>query len=655
MQLEHTTIPRKIIFGNPDVAGVKISPDGKNISWLAETESGVMNVFVAPSDNIANARPVTKVTGRGISNYVWAQDSGHILYLMDNDGDENTGLYVYDIESHQEVSKVVRGGVKVDLLAVSHYFPNTVLISTNERNASLFDIYTLNILTGEMSLLFLNEEGYVGFDVDQYLSVRFATRVDSDGSKVIDKIDSEGEVKEREYMVFKPDDADISGILSFDDSGDSIYVVDSGDYDTSAIFLQQINTKERKFVYSHEKTENISLILQPVTRVLQGVLHNYAKPKLEAMESEFGQSLAKLCAEVGPDCHIISRTSDDKFWIVATASDNKPAKYFYYDRNAGVASKLFSSNVKLEQYHLSKMYPVIVKARDGLEMLCYVTLPINVEVDVVQDSEDINCDKILSVSKQVPTVLSVHGGPAARDYWGFNSKHQWLANRGYAVISVNYRGSTGFGKDHLNKGNGEWGRKMHDDLIDVAQYARSLFATDVAIMGGSYGGYAALVGLSFTPEEFVCGIDIVGPSNLVTLFDSVPPYWLPLKASWKRKIGNDTDTEEGREFLLSRSPISKAENITKPLLIAQGANDPRVKKAESDQIVDVLRAHNIPVTYLLYPDEGHGFRRPQNSMSFYRIAEKFLASSFGTDIFESSIEGEEGSSMQIICGDEMVV
>jgi dipeptidyl aminopeptidase/acylaminoacyl peptidase len=324
--------------------------------------------------------------------------------------------------------------------------------------------------------------------------------------------------------------------------------------------------------------------------------------------------------------------------------DVGPVRYYLYDRGAKKARYLFNNRPELEGLPLAKMHPVVIRSRDGLDLVSYLTLPAasDLDGDAVPDSP-------------VPMVLLVHGGPWARDSWGFNPLHQWLANRGYAVLSVNYRGSTGFGKKFVNAANKEWAGKMHNDLLDAVDWAveRKIAQKDnVAIMGGSYGGFATLVGLTFTPDVFACGVDIVGPSNIRTLLETIPPYWAPAVAMWKSRVGDHTSAE-GREFLDSRSPLTRVANIKKPLLIGQGANDPRVKQSESDQIVKAMQEKNIPVTYVLFPDEGHGFTRPQNRMSFFAVAEAFLGEHLGGKV-EPIGSDLKGASIEVPAGADQV-
>ncbi|MCC6522137.1 MAG: S9 family peptidase, partial [Polyangiaceae bacterium] len=344
------------------------------------------------------------------------------------------------------------------------------------------------------------------------------------------------------------------------------------------------------------------------------------------------------------DFDVTSRSDDDARWVVAYVVSDGPVRYYLYDRKAKKADFLFTSQKALEGLPLAKMHPRVIGARDGLSLVSYLTLPAGTDPDG---------DGVPTAA--LPLVLYVHGGPWARDFWGYNPAHQWLANRGYATLSVNYRGSTGFGKKFVNASTFEWAGKMHDDLVDAVKWAvdqKIARPAEVAIMGGSYGGYATLVGLTFTPDLFACGVDIVGPSNLITLLNSIPPYWTPQIELFTSRVG-DHRTEAGRKLLTERSPLSHVDRIKKPLLIGQGANDPRVKQAESDQIVKAMKDKEIPVTYVLYPDEGHGFNRPPNRTSFFAVSEIFLAQCLGGP-YEPVGSDFKGSTISVPAGAEQI-
>jgi len=402
-----------------------------------------------------------------------------------------------------------------------------------------------------------------------------------------------------------------------------------------------IDSMQTKVLAEDPKADVSGIVAHPTEKHPQAVQSTFERRKWQILDKSIEPDLEYLKTVADGELNITSRTTNDQDWIVAYVMDDGPVRYYHYDREAKKASFLFTNRKDLEGLKLAKMHTATVKSRDGLDIVCYYTLPFWTDPD--NDAKP---------SAALPTVLFVHGGPWARDDWSYNPYHQWLANRGYAVLSVNYRGSTGFGKDFINAGNLEWAGKMHDDLLDAVAWAVEKGIADkdhVAIMGGSYGGYATLVGLTFTPEQFACGVDIVGPSSLITLLETIPPYWKPMLDVFTTRVG-DHRTEAGRKLLESRSPLTYVDRINKPLLIGQGANDPRVKQSEADQIVAAMTKKNIPVTYVLYPDEGHGFARPENSMSFNAVAELFLAEHLGgraepmsEDISGSSITVPEGT------------
>jgi dipeptidyl aminopeptidase/acylaminoacyl peptidase len=403
----------------------------------------------------------------------------------------------------------------------------------------------------------------------------------------------------------------------------------------------ETRTGEKAVLFEDPRADVGHVLSHPLTGRVQAAAATYMRMRWEALDEAVRRDLTVLQSASPGDVGVHSRTRDDELWAVSFERDDAPTQYALFERCAGEVRPLFSTRPALEGAPLSRMHPVVIPARDGLELVSYLTLPAWLEAGEARPTEPL------------PTVLLVHGGPWWRDTWGFNTWHQWLANRGYAVLSPNFRGSTGFGKAFVNAGDREWGAKMHDDLLDAVAWAVSEGIADparVAIMGGSYGGYAALVGLAFTPEVFAAGVDIVGPSNLQTLLETVPPYWAPVFEEMARRIG-DPRTEAGRAFLWSRSPLSRAAEVRRPLLIGQGANDPRVKQAESDQIVAALEAKGIPVIYALYPDEGHGFARPENVLSFYALTEAFLAEhlggrdeGLGEDLAGSSLELQAGAA-----------
>jgi dipeptidyl aminopeptidase/acylaminoacyl peptidase len=612
---EAPLIPREVLFGNPERAQLRISPDGAHLAWLAPVD-GVLNIWVAPIGDPGAAKAVTHDASRGIRNFFWAYTSHHIVYLQDKGGDENWRVYVVDLDDGSEKDLTPIDKVQARIEQVSPRRPGEILISLNDRDPQLHDVYSVDLATGERKLVQQND-GYVGYSIDDDYNIRLATRFTADGgAEILRKAGDEfvpfATVPAADSLTTQP--------VGFDKTGKTLYMIDSRDRDTAALTTVDLATGKSQVVFQDPKADVEDVIIQPTEDTLQAVASDYLKKQWKVLDPAIADDFAALAKAAAGEFEITSRTLDDKTWTVAYIQDAGPVTYYLYDRGTKSAKYLFSTRPALEGLPLAPMHPEVISARDGLELVSYLTLPPGTD----PDGDGIP-------SSPVPMVLFVHGGPWARDTWGYHPYHQWLANRGYAVLSVNYRGSTGFGKLFLNSGNKEWATKMHDDLIDAVDWAvaKKIAVPDkVAIMGGSYGGYATLVGLTFTPKKFAAGVDICGPSNLVTLLESIPPYWKPILSVFNQRVGN-IDSEEGKAFLTSRSPLSKVADIQRPLLIGQGANDPRVKQAEAEQMVTAMKARKIPVTYVLFPDEGHGFARPVNSKAFNAVAEAFLAEHLG--------------------------
>jgi dipeptidyl aminopeptidase/acylaminoacyl peptidase len=608
-------IERKILFGNPDKTMVKLSPNGKHISYIAPRK-GVLNIWIAPSSDPLNATPITDDKDRGIRSYCWAYDNTHIIFSQDEKGDENFRLYTYNLDTQETKLLTNDKGVKALLYGISHRLPNEILVGVNERDQRYFDIYKFNILTGTKELLIENNK-FTGFVADHDLNIRFAKFTNKEGDEEYFQFkDNDWQP----FMTVSMEDSTNTGVIGFDKSGLVAYLLDSRDSNTSILKALNLENNKTTIIAKDDKADLDIFTVHPTEYIIQAVAVNYDKISYNILDGSIKEDIEFLQQLSNGDLIISSRTIDDKYWLVAFDSDISPVKYYKYDRSNKKASFLFSNRKDLEEYQLARMHPVIIKARDGLDLVSYITFPVDTELD----------DK-LSPKKPLPLVLNVHGGPWARDSWGLDINHQWLANRGYVVLSINFRGSTGFGKNFVNAGNMQWGKKMHEDLVDSVNWAIENKIADpakIAIMGGSYGGYAALAGVTFTPDLFACAIDVVGPSNLLTLINSVPPYWEPILNDFKKRIG-PWDTEEEKEALLQISPLTFANRINKPLFIAQGANDPRVKQAESDQIVEEMQKNNIPVIYALYKDEGHGFAKPSNRLAHYALVEQFLAAILG--------------------------
>jgi len=607
-------IPRKDIFGNPTRTLPAISPDGKNIAYIAPRDS-VLNVFVAPRDDIAAAKPITADKKRGIRGFFWAQNSKQLIYTQDEGGDENWRIHVVGIATAQDSVISPAGKVQGQVLATSVTKPDEILIGINDRDPQNHDVYRHNLKTGEQKLLFTNEDGYNTFVADDSLALRMAAKQTPGGGLEVFKRDSAG--KMTSFTRISPEDALTTQFVGFDVAGTTLYALDSRGRDKAALVTIDVDTGAPKVLAESDKADVSGTLAHPATGKVQAAQIDYLRDEWQAIDPAIKGDIEFLNANARGQWKVTSRSHDDMRWTVQVDRVTEPVAFWMYDRGAKQFTKLFTARPNLEGAPLSPMYPVEIKVRDGLTLVSYLTLP--------RGTDPGGSGK---PSKALPMVLYVHGGPWYRDSFGYNPTHQWLANRGYAVLSVNYRGSTGFGKKFVNIADMQFAGTMHDDLIDAVKWAidKGIAEKDkIAIMGGSYGGYATLVGMTFTPDTFACGVDIVGPSNLVTLIESFPPYWQPfMEVSWYKHVG-DPRTEEGKKFLLTRSPITRVDQIKRPLLIGQGANDPRVTRKESDQIVAAMNARKIPVTYAIYTDEGHGFARPENRISFYAIAENFLS------------------------------
>ncbi len=607
----NTLIPRQVLFGNPDKMRVSLTHDGKYIAYIAPKD-GVLNIWLAPSDDLSKAEVITNDKERGIRSYSIAYNNKNILYSQDYKGDENFRIYSYNIETKETKLITPKSKVLAFILGISHKLPNEILIALNDRDPKYFDVYKLNLNSLEKELIFKNEK-FTGFTVDDDLQIRFGELLDENSNTEYH------ELKNGEWKLFTKismEDSFNTSFLGFDASGDILYILDGRDRNTSALKSLNLTTGKTELIAEDDKADVGIFAVHPTKGTPQAVAVNYERVSYKILDNSIKEDIEYLQNIDRGDLIINSRTLDDKMWLVAYLSDNAPVKYYKYNREKKKAEFLFSNRKALEQYNLAKMIPVIIKSRDELDLVSYITFP-----------NDVQLDKDNIPGKTLPLIINVHGGPWARDSWGYDPEHQWLANRGYAVLSINYRGSTGFGKNFLNAGNLEYGRKMHDDLIDGVNWAIKNNIADpdkIAIMGGSYGGYATLVGMTMTPSVFACGVDVVGMSNLLTHVETKAPYVIPLLSIYKTRIG-PWDTEEEKEFLRQRSPINFIDNIKKPLFIAQGAHDPRVVQAESDQIVKAMQARKIPVIYALYKDEGHGFARPANRLSYYALAEQFLA------------------------------
>jgi dipeptidyl aminopeptidase/acylaminoacyl peptidase len=600
-------IPREVLFGNPERASPGISPDGTRIAWLAPVD-GVLNVWVGQI-GADDAKPVTDDTDRGIRDYRWAHDDRHLLYVQDRGGDENWHLYAVDLEGGGTRDLTPFDGVQAQLVATDKEFPDQVLVGLNKDNPELHDVYQLDLASGKLDLVASNP-GFLGWLADADLRVRCGVAPTPDGGLIVMVRGSE-DAEWRQALQVGPEDALGTSPVAFSRDGNHLIMVSSQDANAARLVRLDLADGDRQVIYADPRYDVESVVLHPDTRGPELVTVVRDRAEIEAVDPALAEELARIRAVHPGDPAFLGRDHDDRTWLLAFTADDGPVAYYAWDRAEQRATFLFVHRPELERYQLAGMEPFSFTARDGLEVHGYLSFPPGAS------------------RSGLPTVLNVHGGPWYRDIWGFNPEVQWFANRGYLCVQVNFRGSTGYGKAFLNAGDREWGAAMHDDLVDAVNQVVERGWADparVAIYGGSYGGYAALVGATFTPDLFRCAVDLVGPSNLKTLIESIPPYWKPMVALFNTRVGNP-ETEV--DFLWSRSPLSKVDQIRIPVLIAQGANDPRVKQAESEQIVAAMRDKGIAYEYLLFPDEGHGFAKPENRLRFYAVAERFLATHLG--------------------------
>lgn len=600
-------IPRETLFGNPERTRPQLSPDGQYLAYIAPDEKNVLRVWLRTVGQ-EDDRQLTDDKKRGIRMYFWTYKAQQLIYLQDSDGDENFHLYSVNIDSDVVRDLTPFQGVKAQPVDLDPEFPDEVLVGLNLTDRQKFDVYRINLNTGAVEFDTDNPGNVVSWTADATFQVRAATAATPDGGSELlfrETVDKPWETVRH----WGPDDE--GGAVSFSADGKTLYIIGSHDANAQRLIALDLATREETVMAEDEQYDVGGILVHPTTRVIQAVSFYKDKVQWQVLDQSIAPDFEAITQVREGEFGVTNRTLADDTWLVAYTTDDGPVYYYSYNRESKSSTLLFSNQPELEELSLASMQPISYEARDGLTIHGYLTTPVGLE------------------AKNLPTVLLVHGGPWARDNWGYSPIVQWLANRGYAVLQVDFRGSTGYGKAFLNAGNRQWAAAMHDDLIDAVNWLVEQGIADpdkVAIMGGSYGGYATLAGLTFTPEVFAAGVDIVGPSNLVTLMQSIPPYWAPMLASMYHRVGN-LETEE--EFLKSRSPLFFVDRIQKPLLIGQGANDPRVKQAESEQIVEAMKQANKPVEYVLYTDEGHGFARPENRLHFFAIAEAFLAKYLG--------------------------
>ena len=632
-------IPRRTLFDNPTFFGAKISPDGRWISWLAPVD-GVLNVWLAPADDVKAGVPVTRTTGRPINWQDWTADGRFLMFLNDETGDENHHLFVVDPMTCALRDLTPLANVNVGLSMWSLEAPGHVAAKINDREARWHDLYRIDLATGQRTLIWENTQELAEIGLDWHLRPRHARSNAPDGGSKLWRIEG---TALRPWRDVPYEDLITTGAGIFNRSNERVLLQTSIGRETAAYYWHDWATGQETLIAEHPRADCSELVLHPTTYEVDAVAVTAARKEWVHIAPAIAADFALLQARLtGFDFSVQSQTDDNRRWIVVAHKAEQPATYYLLDRDQQSLTELFRARPALAPYRLAPMHHVQAKSRDGLDLVSYLTLPADIKSD--------------RPPEPLPMVLIVHGGPWSRDSYGYRGDHQWLADRGYAVLSVNYRGSTGFGKAFIAAGEKQHAAKMHDDLIDMVEWAirEGIAQRDkVAIFGGSYGGLAAFIGATFTPEVFCCSVPVVGITNLQTLVESMPPYWAGFAEFFYRSYG-DPRTPEGRALLAERSPIHKVDRIKKPMLIFHGANDVRCKVAESDTIVAAMQAKGIPVTYVVYPDEGHGFQKPPNRLSYVAIAEAFFARHLG-GACEPIGRDFDGSSHEVRAGAEILL
>jgi dipeptidyl aminopeptidase/acylaminoacyl peptidase len=624
--------PRRVFFDDPDYQGVKISPDGEHLAYLAPL-NGVRNLWVAPVADPRAGKPLTQATDRDIGgDSRWAFTNRHLVFFQDHDGDENWRGSSVAIDDGGTKLLTPERGVYALVKEIDRRFPEEMLFCHNQRDKRFFDLFRVNVVTGKSQLLFENRE-FEFIVADGEFRLRLAGRFAKDGT--CDVVARQADGSWAPFTTIPIGDIDSTEFLEFSADGKILYALDTRDRDKAALVAIDMATREKK-VLAADADADITWVTFSGRRPLAAAGEK-ARERWHPIDPATAHDLA-LLQKYGPgDNEFVSRSYRNHKVTAYYHRDDASGEYVLLDRDKGVVKPLYIAKKSLAKVALRPLEPVVIKARDGLVLNGYLTRPGE------------------PAGAPPPLVLVIHGGPYWRDYWGFSATHQWLANRGYAALSVNYRGSTGFGKAFVTAADREWGGKMQDDLIDSLDWALAQGYGDpkrTAFFGGSYGGYTALEAATKTPDRFTCIVDLFGVSDLRTLMKTIPPYWGPWWSVWKNRLG-DPDTAAGRAFLAERSPLTHIERATKPILIAQGMQDVRVVPAESEQMVRALKAKGVPVTYVTFRDEGHGFVRPENRLAFNAVAEAFLAKHLGG---RCQPVGDDfaGSTIKIETGGELI-
>jgi len=598
-------IPLKDFFKNPEMSSFQMSPDGKYISYMKPWEDGnrMMNVYVRPIDSESEVR-ITDASKRSLYGYFWLNEN-RIAYVQDEGGDENIHIYAVNVDGTNNIDLTPFENIQARITDDLEDDPNFMLVALNKRNPRIHDVYRLDVNSGDMEMIAENPGNISGWMTDNDGKLRIATTSDGVNTGLLYRENESEDFKNILTTNFKESVSPL--YFTFDNK--ELYVSSNRGRDKSAIYKFDLNTsKEGELIFEHDEVDVYGLMRSKKRKVITGVSYTTDKRQIHFFD-EWRKSLQeKLEARLqGVEVALSDLSKDEKRAIVVTYSDRSRGTYYYYDIETDDLRKLADLSPWLNEEDMASMWPISYKSRDGLTIPGYLTLPINYKKG----------DKL-------PVVINPHGGPWARDGWGFDSQVQFLANRGYAVLQMNFRGSVGYGREFWEISFKQWGKTMQDDITDGVQWLINKGIADpdrVAIYGASYGGYATLAGLAFTPDLYACGIDYVGVSNIFTLLETLPPYWELGRQMMYEMIGNP---ETEKDILEAASPIFHVDKIKAPLFVAQGANDQRVKQAESDQIVKALEEKGIDVPYMLKEDEGHGFYNEENQYDFYQEMERFL-------------------------------
>lgn len=611
-------IPLELFLSNPEQKNPQFSPDGKQLAYLAPANN-VTNVWIKTIGK-DDDRPVTNHTKNEIYNLRcscdstflrWSCDGKYLLYVQDKDGDEKMHLYRINIETHETKDLTPFEQASVVILSISDRFPQEALITMAKAGSEWHDVYRLNIATGNRALVEKNPGNIVRWVVDERWNMRAAFCPTSDGGYTILVRNTQQEAWRTLFSWGFEDTLmflSVSSRVFFSRNGKFLYISDSSNTNTACLVKVSIATGKKEVVIQDKTHDFEDLWLDPYTETVQAIAITGQRKKWQFFDESMKKDFKIIMNSCQGDLAFFDSDAENKYWIVCFNNDTSPLSYYLYDREGKQISPLFIDCPALQNYKLASMKPIVFTSRDNIAIHGYITYP------------------IVHNRKNLPMVLLVHGGPQARDTWGYNPEVQWLANRGYVVLQVNYHGSTGYGKQFLIAGCKEYGGKMQDDLIDAVHWAIDQGIADpkrIAIWGKSYGGYAALVGATATPDLFCCAVDICGFSDLYTHTKARGLQQKALEYKWRG------DPETNKDIWVGKSPLHNVDHIKIPILIAHGSNDPRVRQIQADQMVATMKSRGLPHEYVLFSDEGHGFEKPDNRLKFYATAEKFLATYLG--------------------------